>query len=155
MICILQQRFLITDMTLEPMVKVEYTSNQIYGLNRELLFRFLTEDVYILFAYSEKITTKGTDNGYVLGVEGQCQIYLKSVLRLITQGRIVFLTEALPILHNGFQYDLCVKVERIYGPQREKTCLRGVCEQHRRRPACASTQSDQRLFYSLLGKHHM
>ena len=25
----------------------------------------------------------------------------------------------------------------------------GVCEQHRRRPACASAQSDQRLCYSL------
>ena len=31
----------------------------------------------------------------------------------------------------------------------------GVCEQHRRRPACASAQSDQRLCYSLFGKHHM
>ena len=31
------------------------------------------------------------------------------------------------------------------GPRREKTCLRGVCEQHRRRPACPSMQSDQRL----------
>ena len=60
MICISQQKIFITDMTLEPKVKVEYTSNQIYGLNRELLFRFLTEDVYIFFAYSEKITTNGT-----------------------------------------------------------------------------------------------
>ena len=31
----------------------------------------------------------------------------------------------------------------------------GVCEQHRRRPACASAQSDQRLCYSLNGKYHM
>ena len=31
----------------------------------------------------------------------------------------------------------------------------GVCEQHRRRPACASAQSDQRLCYSLFGKYHM
>ena len=31
----------------------------------------------------------------------------------------------------------------------------GVCEQHRRRPACASAQSDQRLCYSLFGKFHM
>ena len=30
-----------------------------------------------------------------------------------------------------------------------------VCEQHRRRPACASAQSDQRLCYSLFGKYHM
>ena len=28
----------------------------------------------------------------------------------------------------------------------------GVCEQHRRRPACASVQSDQRLCYTLIGK---
>ena len=28
----------------------------------------------------------------------------------------------------------------------------GFCEQHRRRPACASTQSDQRLCYSLFWK---
>ena len=31
----------------------------------------------------------------------------------------------------------------------------GVCEQHRRRPACASAQSDQCLFYSLFWKYHM
>ena len=31
-----------------------------------------------------------------------------------------------------------------------------ICEQHRRRPACASAaQSDQRLFYSLFKKCHM
>ena len=31
----------------------------------------------------------------------------------------------------------------------------GVCEQHRRRPACASVQFDQRLCYSLFGTYHM
>ena len=31
----------------------------------------------------------------------------------------------------------------------------GGCEQHWRRPACASAQSDQRLCYSLFGKCHM
>ena len=30
-----------------------------------------------------------------------------------------------------------------------------VCEQHRRRPACASAQSDQRLCRSLFRKYHM
>ena len=30
----------------------------------------------------------------------------------------------------------------------------GVCEQHRRRPACASAQSDQRLCYLRYGKYH-
>ena len=31
----------------------------------------------------------------------------------------------------------------------------GFCEQHRRRPACASEQSDQRLCYSHFGKYHI
>ena len=31
----------------------------------------------------------------------------------------------------------------------------GVCEQQRRRPACASAQSDQHLCYSLCGKYHI
>ena len=31
----------------------------------------------------------------------------------------------------------------------------GVCEQQRRRPACTSSQSDQRLCYSLIGKYHI
>ena len=31
----------------------------------------------------------------------------------------------------------------------------GVCEQHRRRPACASAQPDQRLCYSRFGKYHI
>ena len=43
--------------------------------------------------------------------------------------------------------DMCPSL----GPQRKKTCL-GVCEQHRRRPDCASAQSDQRLCYSCFGK---
>ena len=31
----------------------------------------------------------------------------------------------------------------------------GVCEQHRRRPTCASVQSDQRLCYPLIGKYYL
>ena len=31
---------------------------------------------------------------------------------------------------------------------------RKPCEQQRRRPACPSTQSDQRLCYPLIGKYH-
>ena len=31
----------------------------------------------------------------------------------------------------------------------------GVCEQQRRRSACASAQTDQRLCYSLTGKYHI
>ena len=30
-----------------------------------------------------------------------------------------------------------------------------ICEQQRRRPACASAQTDQRLCYSLIGKYHI
>ena len=30
-----------------------------------------------------------------------------------------------------------------------------VCEQHRRRPACAPVKSDQRLCYSLFAKYHI
>ena len=47
------------------------------------------------------------------------------------------------------------ELKNTYGPRREKTCLRGVCEQHGRRPACASAQSDQRPCYSLIGKYHI
>ena len=45
----------------------------------------------------------------------------------------------------------------LYWPRREKTCrLRGFANNRdRRRPACASAQSDQRLCYSLFGKFHM
>ena len=38
----------------------------------------------------------------------------------------------------------------IYGPRWEKTGLRGFCKQQSRRPACAHTQSDQRLCYLLI-----
>ena len=37
----------------------------------------------------------------------------------------------------------------IWASTRETLSL-GVCEQHRRRPACASAQSDQRLFFCFL-----
>ena len=37
----------------------------------------------------------------------------------------------------------------------QKKLSSGVCEQHRPRPACASSQSDQRLSYLLFGKYHM
>ena len=42
----------------------------------------------------------------------------------------------------------------IWASMRENLSL-GVCEQHRRRPACASAQSDQRLCYLLFGKNRM
>ena len=36
-----------------------------------------------------------------------------------------------------------------------KPVFAGVCEQQRRRPACASSQSNQRLCYSRNGKYHI
>ena len=40
------------------------------------------------------------------------------------------------------------------GLYQEKTCLR-VCEQQRRRPACASAQSDQHLVYLLIRQYQI
>ena len=37
-----------------------------------------------------------------------------------------------------------------FGPRREKTCF-AICEQQRRRSACACAQSDQHLCFSLPG----
>ena len=42
----------------------------------------------------------------------------------------------------------------IWALARENLSL-GVCEQHRRRPACASAQSDQRLCYLVFEKCRM
>ena len=38
---------------------------------------------------------------------------------------------------------------------RRENLYSGVCEQQRRRPVCASAQSDQRLCYSLIGNGHI
>ena len=46
------------------------------------------------------------------------------------------------------------KTEDIWASTRENLSS-GVCKQHRRRPACTSVQSDQRLCYSLFGKYYM
>ena len=43
----------------------------------------------------------------------------------------------------------------IIGPSCDKTCFGGVCEQQRRRTACAFTQSDQRLSYSPIEEYHI
>ena len=40
----------------------------------------------------------------------------------------------------------------LYGPRREKTCLRGFANNTR---ADQPAQSDQRLCYSLFGKYHI
>ena len=60
------------------------------------------------------------------------------------------------LMDSSFWFDtITLKWSIVYGPHREKTCLWGVCEQQRRRPACASVQSDQCLCYSLIGKYHI
>ena len=46
-------------------------------------------------------------------------------------------------------YTLCVRAFRV------EAYIIGVSEQQRRRPACASAQSDQRLCYSLIEKYHI
>ena len=38
----------------------------------------------------------------------------------------------------------------LFEPRHEKTCFFAICEQQRRRSACASAQSDHRFHYSLL-----
>ena len=40
-----------------------------------------------------------------------------------------------------------INTDIIWASTRE-TLSSGICEQHRRRPACASAQSDQRLFFA-------
>ena len=54
-------------------------------------------------------------------------------------------------MHDFLMY--CSK-NLVYGPWCKKTCLHGICEQQRRRPACTSPQSNQRLCYSLIGKYN-
>ena len=45
--------------------------------------------------------------------------------------------------------------EFIFWASMQENLSSGVCEQHRRRPACASAQSDQRLCYSFFEKYHI
>ena len=44
--------------------------------------------------------------------------------------------------------------QAIWAPTRENLSSE-IFEQHRRRPACASAQSDQRLCYLLIEKYHI
>ena len=43
----------------------------------------------------------------------------------------------------------CTQVSVLYQCSTRENLSSGVCEQHRRRPACAFVQSDQRLCFSL------
>ena len=45
-------------------------------------------------------------------------------------------------------------VTSIWASPEENLSL-GVCKQQRRRPACASAQADQRLYYSVFRKYHI
>ena len=59
------------------------------------LFIFIT-----IIAYGLLITTKDTDHRHDLGVDDQGQIYLDSVLGLLTGTPLSFLTEVLHSLYN-------------------------------------------------------
>ena len=49
---------------------------------------------------------------------------------------------------------ICISTSYIWALTRENLSSE-VCEQQRRRPACASAQTDQRLCYSLIRKYYM
>ena len=46
-------------------------------------------------------------------------------------------------------------IKNIIWASTRENLFSGVCKQHRRRPACASAQTDQRLCYSLIEKNHI
>ena len=56
---------------------------------------------------------------------------------------------------NNLNETVLFSTRNIYGPCREKKPYFVACEQQRRRPACTSAQSDQRLCYSLIGKYNI
>ena len=49
---------------------------------------------------------------------------------------------------------ITISASHIWASTRENQSS-GVCKQQRRRPACASAQSDHRLCFSLYEKYHM
>ena len=63
-----------------------------------------------IIAYGlQRIANNVTAHCYDSGVKGQCQRYLESVLRFLTQTHMVFLTEVFPILYNDCQYGISGK----------------------------------------------
>ena len=61
----------------------------------------------------------------------------------------------LDLKHNLMSAHALLNICYKMGHDARKQPVLGVCEQQRRRPACASAQSDQRLYYSLNGKYHI
>ena len=53
------------------------------------------------------------------------------------------------------QFEIGFLGEIIIWALKQENLSSGVCQQQRRKPDCASTQSDQHLCYSLNGKYHL
>ena len=79
------------------------------------------------------------------------------ILETRTEGKVTvthkwFATLGHPKMHPHIKFG--IPTSNNCAPSRENQSSE-VCEQQRRRPACASAQSDQRLCYSLFGMHHI
>ena len=59
-----------------------------------------------------------------------------------------------PWNHERDTLDAHIKSKALIWASTRENLSSGVCEQQRRRPACASAQSDQRLCCSVFGKYH-
>ena len=60
----------------------------------------------ITYFYGVQIKTKVTDHYYDLGIKGQGQINLETVLWLVTQTPLLFLILMFHIVYNDCQYDM-------------------------------------------------
>ena len=61
----------------------------------------------------------------------------------------------LMFMNPGYKGTTLYFTQILIWASRQENLSSGVCEQHRRKPACTSVQSDQRLCYSLFGKYHI
>ena len=79
-----QQKFQLTKMTLRKRSR-SYGSETYIKLEIESIYAVLMEADHIvtMIAYGVRITAKALDYQYVIRVNGQGQIYLKSVIRLL------------------------------------------------------------------------
>ena len=90
-----------------------------------------------------------------LTVMKQCNT--KTVRALVGVAKVKHQSQAYTSIRHGarMEYEIeSIKMPgNIWASPREKSSV--VCEQQRRRPACAYAQSDQRLCYSLIVKYHI
>ena len=105
----------------------------------------------------------GTMFNYSLVGVYQCYCHLKmcylllSVLKNVVGGKknsVCYFTTMFKCVMTMYIMADTTLQDHNWAFMRENLSL-AVCEQHRRRPACASTQSDQRLHYSLIRKYHI